>query len=94
VNLSADTLEEADALHATKAGPVVVLLPADAPEKLTTPGGRTVIVCLAETRGLTCEECRLCAKPFRAGIIGFRAHGQFKAHVPELVQLRRKATEA
>lgn len=96
INLSADTLEEADSffqdgdLRLTKAGPVVVLLPADAPEKLTTPEGRAVIVCPAETRGLTCAECELCAKPFRSAIIGFRAHGQFRKHVPELVHLRRK----
>ena len=101
INLSADTLEEADALFQdddpilTKAGPVAVLLPANAPKRLRTPGGRYVVTCVAQTTpGVTCAACKLCAKPFRHSIVGFRAHGQFKKHVPELVQLRRKAVAA
>lgn len=76
INLSADTLEQADALAELRVGPVVVTVPHDAPERLRTPAGRRVTVCLAQTRGLTCAECRLCAHPTRIGIIGFRAHGQ------------------
>jgi hypothetical protein len=98
INLSADTLEDADALFQvgdgddlTVAGPVVVLLPHDAPDAgVRTPGGRRVVVCPNETHGVTCDKCRLCADPYRTTIIGFRAHGKFKHHVPELVQLRRK----
>lgn len=97
VNLSADTLEQADALYQdgdpflTKAGPVVVILPEDAPARgLRTPGGRRVVVCLAQTTGITCAECELCANAHRHSIVGFRAHGQYRHHVPELVQLRRK----
>jgi hypothetical protein len=100
INLSADSLTEADALYQdpvdddafTRAGPVVAVLPHDAPSTgIRTPAGRRVVVCPAQTHGLTCAECELCAHPFRASVIGFRAHGQFKRHVPELVQLRRKA---
>lgn len=97
VNLSAESLEAADALFQegsplTKAGPVTVVLPSDAPDRLRTPAGRSVVVCPAETEGLTCVECQLCAHPFRKSIVGFRAHGQSKARVSELVTLRRKAT--
>jgi hypothetical protein len=103
VNLSADTLEEADTFFQddacyppmTKAGPVVVLLPSDAPDSGTrTPKGRHVVVCPAETSDRTCADCGACANPWRHSIIGFRAHGQFRAHVPELVRLRRKAAAA
>jgi hypothetical protein len=104
INLSADTLEEADALFQhdageegvwpsddlTKAGPVVVLLPEDAPDEgVHTPAGRHVVVCPAQTKGLTCKQCELCAHPFRRSIIGFRAHGQSKALIPEIVRSRR-----
>lgn len=99
VNLSADSLEAADALFQagsalTKAGPVAVVLPSDAPDRLKTPEGRTVIVCPAESQGLTCAECQLCALPFRKAIVGFRAHGQSKRHVSDLVQLQRKEAVA
>ena len=99
INLSAESLEAADALFQlgsdlTKAGPVAVVLPADAPARLKTPRGRTVVLCPWETDGLTCAECQLCAQPYRRAIVGFRAHGQSKARVSELVQLRRKADAA
>ena len=76
VNLSADSLAAADALTARRIGPVAVILPAAAPVKLRTPGGLPVITCLAETRGLTCASCGLCAVATRKSIVGFRAHGQ------------------
>jgi RNA polymerase sigma factor (sigma-70 family) len=89
VNLSADSLDEADALSTANVGPVVTLLPHDAPSRgLRTPAGRRVVVCPAQTVDLTCATCRLCAKPLRKAIIGFRAHGQFQRHLGDLVQLR------
>jgi hypothetical protein len=90
VNLSADSPTEADRLADLAIGPVVTLLPHDAPVRLKTPAGRRVTVCPAETEGLTCRECELCAIPDRKVIIGFRAHGNYRKHVTELVQLRRK----
>jgi hypothetical protein len=74
INLSADTLEEADNLAATGAGPVVTVLPKDQRENLTTPHGRTVVVCPAYTQNLTCVQCQLCQKQ-RSTIVGFPAHG-------------------
>jgi len=74
VNLSADDAGDADAL--APFGPVCAIVPTDTPEKSYTPEGRTIIVCPAQTReDVTCETCGLCARPDRAVIIGFRAHG-------------------
>lgn len=80
VNLSADNLAEADQLAEKNAGPVVVVLPSEAPGKSRTPAGRQVIACPAETRDtVTCASCQLCARADRRGIIiGFRAHGAGK----------------
>lgn len=90
INVSADTLEEADRFARTGL-PVVAVVPEDAPLRLKTPGGRRVVICPAETEAkLTCAECQLCAIPTRKSIIGFRAHGQFKALVSELVRSKRK----
>jgi hypothetical protein len=81
VNLSADNLEHADARAELGVGPVVVVLPSGASGDIRTPSGRRVVVCPAETRGLTCDACRLCSVADRRGIVGFRAHGQMKRTV-------------
>jgi hypothetical protein len=57
---------------------------------MKTPAGRTVVVCPAESEGLTCAECQLCALPHRKAIIGFRSHGQSKRLVSELVLSKRE----
>lgn len=91
VNLSANTLEHADELHALGIAPVAVVLPEDETRSsLLTPGGRRVTVCPAETDAeLTCAECELCAQPRRKTIVGFRAHGQSSALVSSLVRSAR-----
>lgn len=82
VNLSADSLSDADALSDLEIAPVVTVLPEHAPEKLTTPAGRTVIVCPAQSReDVTCATCGLCQRQDRSVIVGFRAHGTAKRKV-------------
>lgn len=79
VNLSADTMEQADTLAATGL-PVCVTVPEDHPEQSTTPGGNNVVVCPFQTGKVkNCDECMLCAydTPNRC-IVGFRAHGTRK----------------
>lgn len=83
VNLSADTLEQADELYDVGVAPVCVVLELDTRRGVKTPKGRTVTICPAETDGLTCEECRLCAVPTRKAIVGFRPHGDLKFIVSE-----------
>ena len=90
INLSANSLAHADELADLRIGPVAVVLPSDAPMHLSTPAGRAVVTCLAETQGLTCSSCELCSKADRHSVVGFRAHGQAKAIVSDLVTLRRK----
>ena len=76
VNLSANNLAHADALAETGAGPVVTVLPTNAPAKTTTPAGRPVITCPAQTRDdVSCADCQLCARADRPTIIGFLVHG-------------------
>lgn len=88
VNLSADSLDQADWLAERRIAPVAVVVPTDFPLHGTTPHGRPVVICPAETKGLTCEDCQLCAYAKRKAIVGFRAHGQMKTRVDKLVQLR------
>jgi hypothetical protein len=75
INLSADTLAEADELSDVDCGPVVVVLPSDSPHTVHTPAGRKVIVCPAQRGPVTCADCGLCAAS-RSVIVGFLAHGR------------------
>ena len=75
VNLSADDAGECDTL-AAHGVPVVCVVPMDTPERSTTPDGRAIVVCPAQTRDdVTCADCGLCQRANRAVIVGFRAHG-------------------
>lgn len=76
INLSANNLAHADRLADLGIGPVVTILPADAPEKLLTPAGRVVQVCPEVTGKLpNCAACGACASATRRAIIGFPANG-------------------
>ena len=78
VNLSANDLNDADALADADAGPVVVVLPSTQTSNTTTPRGRPVIVCPATQRDdVSCATCQLCQRQ-RAAIVGFPAHGTRK----------------
>lgn len=84
INVSTDSLIDAD--RAAEHGlPVVTVLAANAPDKGNmTPGGRTVVVCPATLRDeITCESCKLCAVGHRKSIVGFRAHGDRKGMISE-----------
>lgn len=75
VNLSADDAGECDTL-ADSGLPLTCIVPTDTPEHSTTPAGRPIVVCPAQTReNVTCATCGLCQRANRAVIVGFRAHG-------------------
>jgi hypothetical protein len=76
VNLSADTLTEADELKSQGIGPVVALLPSNQKGNTVTPKGTKVVVCPATYRdNVSCSTCQLCQRANRSVIIGFPAHG-------------------
>lgn len=89
VNLSADTLAEADALAETGIGPVVVVLPdtVSGNADITTPQGRRVSVCPATYRDdVSCLTCQLCQRGNRKSIVGFPAHGASKRKASTIAQ--------
>jgi hypothetical protein len=80
VNVSADSLAEADTKARANVGPVVCVLPAEMANErtFTTPEGRKGVVCpaaRADLEGISCATCQMCAIPTRKAIIGFPAHG-------------------
>lgn len=80
INLSANNLGHADELLALGIAPVVTILPEDYQHKnLKTPAGNAIVVCPAvTTESMTCDKCKLCAKPDRKSIVGFPVHGTSK----------------
>lgn len=84
INLSANTLDEADTLASLDIAPVVTLLPADQTQGLRTPGGRQVVVCPATIRDdMDCARCGICATQ-RQAIIGFPVHGTGKKRAAQV----------
>lgn len=77
INISADSLLEADRYHALRIAPVVCILPKDAPNRGNrTPAGIPIVVCPAQTTDtVSCAQCMLCEKRDRKSIVGFKAHG-------------------
>lgn len=81
VNLSAETLAQADAYADLGIAPVVVVLPHDVTKPTRTPAGRQVIVCPASTGNSDCLNCGICQQRDRAAIVGFPAHGSGASRV-------------
>ncbi len=80
INLSADTLDEADEFADLGIAPVVVVLPHDAGRSTTTPAGRPVMTCPAAYKpSVSCASCGACSVRDRTAIIGFPAHGVQRA---------------
>ena len=78
INLSANSLANADQLADLRIAPVTVILSEYADKNMQTPAGRLVVICPTRTHpGVTCATCGLCACQ-RSAIIGFPATGGLK----------------
>ena len=82
VNLSADTLEQADILSDTKI-PTTVVLPFTKTQfekmevdlsEVKTPLGKKITICPEQTHNIKCLDCKLCSHNKRKTIIGFFKH--------------------
>ena len=79
VNLSANSLREADALADLGVGPVVAIVPEGSPRTQYTPKGRKGIGCPAQyIDDITCEDCGLCQRSDRTVVVLFWTHGSSK----------------
>ena len=83
INLSADSLEQADRLKNLAIGPVVVVVPSDRPVPKTTPAGNPIFQCPATKTGatITCKECKVCSVAIRRSVVAFPAHGSGKSYI-------------
>ena len=88
INMSAESLTQADELAALGIGPVVAIVPPGW-NGTTTPAGRRVTVCPAQRIDhMTCAICTLCQKADRQAIVAFEAHGGRRHLVMQIAQLK------
>ena len=91
INLSADSLKEADQKADLNIGPVTVVIPSHTTLATTTPKGRTVMVCPATYNPqVNCQNCRLCANSKRNFLVGFPAHGNKQKLIDERIKQNRQ----
>lgn len=92
INASCDS--QADIEAAAAAGwPTVVTDTGEADSLIgQTVAGRKVVQCPAQTRGLTCAECRLCARPERRSTVAFVVHGSGKRLAANSIREHREET--
>lgn len=95
VNLTAYGLGDLDAKRERSRLPMAVVLPHYSDAWLQSPKGAKVYVCPNEQDPkVTCASCQLCSRPERKVTIGFLAHGQWRARVDRLVELKVKGKTA
>lgn len=88
INLSANSPDHADELAELNIGPVVTLLPIDAPKLTYTNKGRAIVKCPAvDNESVNCSNCGLCANPNRKSIVGFPVHGSAKKKAQKVISI-------
>jgi len=78
INISTETETAADNVIKNKLPAVMVVKSTETRNAWTTKGGNKVVVCLAQTAGKSCIDCKLCQERPSANnrlIIAFKAHG-------------------
>ncbi len=87
INLSADSLTDADRLYSLGL-PLVAIVPPGW-RGTRSPAGNPVTVCPAQVMdNMSCSLCQLCASSTRKAIVAFEAHGTKRAAVIKLSQLK------
>lgn len=90
INLSANSIEEADEFIAMNIGPVVTTLPEKQETNFRTPAGNQITICPAYTHNLQCSDCGLCQRSKRSAIVGFPVHGPGKKKAEKIYTISRK----
>ena len=75
INASCESLDQVDAAI-DKGLPAVLVVPNDKEPPKTTPKGRRVMVCPAQTQeNMSCAQCKLCSVANRHCAVAFLTHG-------------------
>lgn len=92
INLSAESIAEADHFVDMGIAPVVVAVPANVTKPFRTPKGNHVSICPASVHDdMTCKDCGICQHATRKALVAFPAHGSGKAKVERIFWARQAA---
>jgi hypothetical protein len=92
INLSADSLPEADRKLALGIAPVVSLVPHGTRTGDRSGGGHRIVVCPAQLHDdVTCRDCGLCRNAYRQGLVGFLPHGQLGSAIARRLPVVQRA---
>lgn len=88
VNISCETVDE---VVTTKEYGLNAVLTSINPEEdiaALKAKGIPAVQCPAQTKGLTCKECRICSRD-REAVVLFEVHGQSKGKARKVIQIKR-----
>ena len=91
INLSADSLKDADRKSSLGIAPVTVTVPSTQKLDMRTPGGIKVSICPATyNKNISCSNCRVCWYKNRDFVVGFPAHGTRKRMIDERLKNKQR----
>jgi hypothetical protein len=89
INISAESLEDADNAYNLGLPSTVVLSSNPGTSTFKSPAGNTIAICPAQLKDdISCKTCQLCQKSSRKAIVGFIAHGSSKAKIIKILAVR------
>jgi hypothetical protein len=89
INISAESLEQADQAYNLGLPSTVVLSTNPGTSTFKSPAGNTIAICPAQLKDdVSCKTCQLCQKSSRKAIVGFIAHGSSKAKIIKILAVK------
>lgn len=88
VNISCETVDEAVITKGRGLNAVLTSIYPEADIAALKAKGIPAVQCPAQTKGITCKECRLCSRD-REAVVLFEVHGQSKGKARRVIQIKR-----
>lgn len=88
VNISCETVDEAVITKGRGLNAVLTSIYPEADIAALKAKGIPAVQCPAQTKGITCKECRLCSRD-RESVVLFEVHGQSKGKARRVIQIKR-----
>ena len=88
VNISCETVNEAAITRGRGLNAVLTSINPEEDIAALKAKGIPAVQCPAQTKGITCKECRLCSRD-RESVVLFEVHGQSKGKARRVIQIKR-----
>lgn len=88
VNISCETVDEAVITKGRGLNAALTSIYPEADIAALKAKGIPAVQCPAQTKGITCKECRLCSRD-RESVVLFEVHGQNRGKARRVIQIKR-----